>query len=61
MARAASPCNGPKEVVGMKSKQITNNQTRMRLPMMVKAFFCLYKFAYENEKILLIRITAQIC
>lgn len=39
MARAASPCNGPKEVVGMKSKQITNNQTRMRLPMMVKAFF----------------------
>ncbi len=60
MARAASPCNGPKEVVGMK-KQITNNQTRMRLPMMVKAFFCLYKFAYDNEKNFFIRITAQIC
>ncbi len=61
MARAASSCNGPKEVVGMKSKQVTNSQTRMRLPMMVKAFFCLYKFAYDNEKIFKIRITEQIC
>jgi len=51
MARAASPCNGSKEVVGMKSKQVKNSQTRMRLPMMVNAFFCLYKFAYDNGKI----------